>query len=33
MANAVSNAIGIRVTELPMTGERIHQLLRRRRET
>ena len=30
MANAVSNAIGIRVTELPMTGERIHRLLHRR---
>jgi CO/xanthine dehydrogenase Mo-binding subunit len=30
MANAVSNAIGIRITQLPMTGERIHQLLRRR---
>ena len=30
MANAVSNAIGVRVTQLPMTGERVHQLLRRR---
>jgi CO/xanthine dehydrogenase Mo-binding subunit len=29
MANAVSNAIGVRVTQLPMTGERIYNLLRR----
>ena len=27
IANAVSAAIGIRITRLPMTGERIHELL------
>jgi len=27
MANAVSKAIGVRVTRLPMTGERVYQLL------
>ncbi len=30
IANAVSNAIGIRVTRLPMTSERIHELLLQR---
>jgi CO/xanthine dehydrogenase Mo-binding subunit len=29
IANAVSNAIGIRISRLPMTGERIHELLQR----
>lgn len=31
MANAVSKAIGVRVTRLPMTGERVYHLLQQRK--
>jgi CO/xanthine dehydrogenase Mo-binding subunit len=30
IANAVSNAIGVPVEQLPLTGERVHELLRQR---
>jgi len=30
IANAVTNAIGVRINRLPMTGERIHELLHQR---
>jgi CO/xanthine dehydrogenase Mo-binding subunit len=30
IANAVSNAIGVRIIRLPMTGERTHELLHQR---
>ena len=32
IANAVSNAIGVRVYQLPLTCERVHELLRQRRQ-